>query len=345
MSTRAPVNYRETFLRWHVANELGQPDRVLAVTALRKRILDHLEQVCEMKPEEYETRVQRRVNTKMFLYTPHSGPGVYPQSTCYLPVPVFDVESPQNRWNDLSAMLAATKSGGVLLTARSGGGKSLACTKVIHDCFREGSPLAGWLPFVLPDSMSVLRAFDPESRADWQRFSLWEALFRVSSRNQGRVASLGFCKQAVENWLNGPPLLIFADLNRVPRRYLGGLVESLEIFQARYPAHRCIVTYRSANREDGVRRDLVRLERFREYDMQPLGAGQAGRYLRTIRECERTILKRLGGGRSLPKYLGAVDRDCEQLEALIAQHTRADDSLISTPLLMHLVTLVGDEDE
>src|SRR5262249_52163105 len=120
---------------------------------------------------------------------------------------------------------------GVVLAARSGAGKTIACRKAFLDCLtrpgRPSPPLAGWLPcwvglgVPLPEvsrlRQLMIQAQTPEEQQHvkdrqgdlLQDGGVIEGLIGPAAELDGPAPSPRF-----RQWLrHGPPLLLFIDLN------------------------------------------------------------------------------------------------------------------------------------
>jgi WD40 repeat protein len=142
----------------------------------------------------------------------------------------------------------------------------------------------------------------------------------------------------IASWLeHGPPLLVFVDLNEIPSDVSRlALARSLAAFQGEWAGwHRCIVTYRSSQQGQGVLKVLAE-PLFRHYNMATIQPDQAVRYLRNYRLFEQRIDQEEGQSQSDRD----VDAECAKLKEFLDRHVRGGESLISTPLIMHLVSLL-----
>jgi WD40 repeat protein len=141
----------------------------------------------------------------------------------------------------------------------------------------------------------------------------------------------------LRSWLrHGPPLLLFVDVNTAGDLQRQLLAVALVKFQ-QHPdyqraGHRCVVTYRSATR-DRVAALLEQSGAYHVCDLEPLSAQQAERYLTNFRRYEAHLTHR-------PCPEDELHQELARLRELIARYTRDGQALISTPLLMHLVSIL-----
>jgi len=347
----ALFDFRQTFLRKHLARELRETAEVLALEELNK-----IKGAC--------------LTIRDFFYR-----GL-PEDSLYIPVPVlplgdevgglparyFAKRRPKDQGVpifDLTYALDALREcdipGGIYLRSRSGAGKTVAGLAALCDCFfgpgpqgvqtHDGPRLAGFLPCRLRtgnvfkgvrDRFARFKSdkkrqswFDKQVRAAGSGFIEDMLLATADWTGEGRKSSL-------QEWLKaGPPLLIFVDLNamgEVERRLTAA---SLVKFQEESAAagHRVVVTYRSATL-DAVHTTLSGCRLLHLFDLEPLTPWQAAEYLRTYR---RKAAKRSG----TPVSEAALDEEATALRQFIEDHVTDDESLVSTPLLMHLVTLIS----
>jgi WD40 repeat protein len=296
----------------------------------------------------------------------------FPDTIVYRPVPVFEFGRPSSgEWAELPALLVEMSGDrddrGVVLRARSGAGKTVAQIKAFCDCVwkpREGEDpeqrLAGL--WHVPCWLDVGRVPDGDDDLI-ERMVLQQA----GVESQCSVETLKF-------WLKNdrPRLLVLCDLNAASevksrqsqRESLRlRLARGLEKFQLDHGAcgHRCVVAYRSSRSGDEVMNQLAGT--FRSIDLRPLSLDDATEYLRAQREFEARVIARVksheNGGPGLAFQLPERDIEAELkvLADFIKRYARtshiasavdeaeitdesAPESLISTPLLMHFVSLL-----
>jgi len=343
----SPCSYRHTFLRRHVNGELGRIDDVLGLKELVDRHCQGL--------EGPQCRRQRVELLERFFST-------RPDLQVYIPVRVQQIverrerPKPYPHFTDLLVELRDKQATqGVLLEACSGAGKTVAQRKAFFDCLRsdtsgEPPPLEGYVPCVaklnseLPAIKEVGDTESPEFKRQLEKLGLDPVLQLLA-----QTAELQVSTNVIRHWLDaGPPLLLFVDLNAFEEVARHVLAYSLRLFQQVYGrrGHRVVAAYRSAAREDGVLLQLTRDGMFQQYDMLPLKPYQAAEYLRALRRFERELLEESssiagqasGEDANLPDDQ-QIEAEVKQLMGLIDRHVGRD-SLISTPLLMHLVTIV-----
>ena len=343
--------YRQTFLRRHIQDELnprpqsdGRPrEEVLALDNLRYR----LGQAFPGLPDDV---VRSAVTVRDFFYGGKRGVGTNSGIRLYLEVPVTRLEpgkpgagrGPEgqepSRWRELSHLLRddSVSPRGVVLRARSGAGKTTAMLKAFHDCLfaADGEPLLiGRLPCYLRD-LSAAAAWDGRDDA-----GLVEGLLLHAAGWPEATAGM------LKSWLRcSPPLLIFLDLNTASEDAALRLSRALPEFQRTWAkqGHRCVVAYRSFG-QDKVYSALRDRGGFAFYDLQPLPYGLARGYLENLavyetwlRELLTEQTRELAGG-AAPEY------DLALLERLVRQHVRGGDGVLSTPLLVHLFSLLRGE--
>lgn len=279
------LDWRHTLLRWHVAEQLGQTQRldVLAIEELLQEI-DVRDPAARAEPE-----VRRWLSRRQFFYR------TYPDQRLYIPVRLrvadgftphaTDVEQYRlNQWQhaqecrqafrekqkpptrtsfdlscypELSDLILAMHRRlndprepdrrGIVLLSRSGAGKTLACRKSFYDCF-----------YATPDDEAVgqpqarLAGFLPcwvslaGKLSEIPEKDLIESLV-VRTAQSGAATPVSV--KAVRALLTcGPPLLLFFDLNAAAAAAQDLVARALVAFQQEYGryGHRCIVTYRSS---------------------------------------------------------------------------------------------------
>ena len=348
----ALFDFRQTFLRKHLAHELTRTAEVLALEELNK------------------IEGTRHLTLRDFFYG-----GLPEDAMLYIPVRVlplgddlrdlpalyFKKRSPYGLRPtfDLSYALAALRHfdipGGIYLRSRSGAGKTVAGLAAMCDCFYgtevadtpSATPrLGGFLPCRLRTG-SVFKGVRDRfarfksdgKRQDWLHQQVAAVGSELIERMLLATAGLAGKGQSrlLPGWMNaGPPLLIFVDLNafgEVERRLTAAaLVKFQEESASAGAGHRVVVTYRSATL-DSVHAALAGCRLLHPFDLEPLPPGQAAEYLRTYR---RLAARRAGTAVSD----AALDQEAAALRQFIDDHVTGEESLVSTPLLMHLVTLI-----
>jgi hypothetical protein len=142
----------------------------------------------------------------------------------------------------------------------------------------------------------------------------------------------------LHSWLAHCSPLVLLDLNAVGSDLLREAVAcSLASFQCgRSGRDRCVVAYRSTRNDDGAVGVLRRSGAFAFFDLAPLHVEQAVAYLRNVRVFEAEVYGQLG----LEPSPRQIDEECARLRELVVRHVRGDESLISTPLLVFLISLL-----
>lgn len=306
---RPPIDPRFTFARKHVEDVCSDTTRVLAVDEIIRGL-----------PHDIRASVDRRKLLEAFFF------GDLPDTQVYMPVRVcikMDRE-PSSRWDHLTQLIAkSTAAGarpGVLLSARSGAGKTIAAFKAFFDCFtipQDGTEpaLAGYLPC-------------------WMQLDTEAPHASIA---QIIVRSFGYADDGGDDWLRlCPPLLLFLDLNVASTKVRVRLAEDLCRFQKEYKlhGHRCIVAYRTTQYNDAVATTLIHSGLFSQYDMERISVQAASTYLNNIRRYESAVREDVG--LLAPEPYGAhTDCLCELIEQ------RSDEeSPINTPLLIHFASLL-----
>jgi hypothetical protein len=333
------VAYRNTFLRLHIPAVLSDTREVLAVQSL-----------IDQAPRGVQ------LNDKIWLLDQFFDSDT-PDLRCWVPValqaqsPLNAPERPQTLTDRLIS-LRGRSAAGILLKARTGAGKTLAAFKAFRDCFRpvradDGAPLppplAGYLPLWLPvnapvsvrasitDSDQVIRNKAPQ---------LLRELMAAAGLPPARWREAGERSKQVDQWTaNGPPLLLFVDLNLADDLTRRCLAEAIGPWQSAHGSnneHRVVVTYRSAL-DDHVLNTLRAGMSVHECDLEPVKAGEAKHYLRNYRMLEQRFYdKRLQA--PAPARELEPDAEADLLEHLVERHGNDRTSLISTPLLMHFAS-------
>ena len=241
-----PIDYRQTFLRWHVPTELDPPaereqggfrEEILALDSLRRRLLQSF--------PTHAADIHRLANPRrFFLNLPDDGPWLY------LPVQVRPLSDDGKEYTDLTDLLCSNAKGprGVLLTARSGAGKSTAMLKAYFDCLVGRDPqLGGWLPCYLRQLHSSRPPFAKARKDKAADHEMILDLLAEAARLPSPPSA-----ERLEQWLRySPPLLLFLDLNAAADALRLVLAEVIIRFQEHFEGrHRWVVAYRSAGRDD-----------------------------------------------------------------------------------------------
>ena len=327
-----PIDYRQTFLRWHVPTELdplaereegGFREEILALDSLRRRL-------GQMFPNA-AADIHRLTSRRRFFRTMPDKPWLY------LPVRVRSLSEIGKEYADLTDLLCATKTSrrGVLLTARSGAGKSTAMLKAYFDCLVGRDPRLGGR---LPCYLRQLHSAREKKEANYQVIlDLLADAARLPSRPS---------VEQIEQWLcYSPPLLLFLDLNAADddlRRLLReAIIRFSEHFEGR---HRWVVAYRAADR-DATLNYLTQTDWFGAYDLRHLEYTDAEKYLGNLQQFESRLVKVLARrfGQPANRPTAAAPIDAAKLRELFARYGNESDGLISTPLLMHFVSVIGIE--
>lgn len=288
-----------------------------------------------------------------------------PEYRLYCPVPVRLIEPPQDiptQFDDLSHLLAelsnrsmklAGRRGyGVLLRSRSGAGKTVACWRAWFDCLevdslnsRESKPMLDgsvpcWIRGVNPAELRQLKSYCASSI---------DLVFLLLARAAGMLADhnpittrvyggsiTGLLQRIREFCAYGPRLLIFVDLNHFDSGVRWDLARGLREFQDQHAdVHCCVVTYRSAVRDD-ITSEIFAGKSFLVADLRPLPPSTAASYLRNFRNYEAELFRSLSvqfPGLDAPQR--DIEEECHQLDRLIARTQSRGEPLIATPLLMH----------
>ena len=316
--------YRRTFLRRHVADELGRNDDVLAVSRLARRWQDLFADPAG------KARLAAVLNLHDFFYRSHIDQDgrrvpVFDTGTrLYFPLAVRPAgkESPTDA--DLSALLRrlhGTDPRGVVLTTGSGAGKTVAARKAFLDCFfspLEGPdlvgpprppPLAGFLPCwlrldawtpTLGPQQEEHRRLKKRADADKHKTdcrqragaSIVKELLLATADPTAKPPAERLFTAPIRSWLDhGPPLLLFVDLNATDAFTRAVVGMALADFQRAYAGrHRCVVAYRSTQPDD----ETVHSDQFAAYDLEPIDKTQAVAYLGNVRDYEKDMAGLLG---------------------------------------------------
>ena len=280
----------------------------------------------------------------------------------YFPLPVPPADGAGLPAADLTALLlrldGAGDRRGVVLTTRSGAGKTVAARKAFFDCIfaPAGSarpPLADFLPcwLDLAEPLGERTALQ-QRRHDYQQ---GHGLAALQERTTDDTVVLELLRQAsrwtgalieqVRDWVRyGPKLLLFADLNAADAPTQAVAARALAWFQAQHgPAgHRVVVAYRTTQPDAAIRGP-----EFRDYTLETIQRPQALVYLGNVRRFEQAMYERLR--EALPNYAGRletpdrdIDAEVKKLAELIDRYDRHarrnEEGVVCTPLLMHLMS-------
>jgi|GEM_PF-1672592 len=337
MNSETPrsTRYRQTPFRRHVEQQMGWSGVLDWEKSLQQVLaLDELQRRVVRSRAEKESVFNRKILTlERFFYR-----GL-PDLTPYIPVKVRPERDDDDRYADLTELIqrldADDDRRSILLATRSGAGKTVAARKAFCDCIvaapDQPTPvLAGYLPCWI-EVRETINKQDPIEH-------LILSACALERDKQLSVEGLRF-------WLvhSEFKLLLFFDLNawaEKPRKQIvAGLRQFLETYQG--VGHRAVVAYRSLS-SDEVRETLTDSGHFQTFDLLPLSTHRAESYLRSIRNFEDDVCGQL----SLPTPPRDIEAECQQLRTLIRQHTvgrAGNDSVISTPLLMHFCSLLDSK--
>ncbi|MEQ8637459.1 NACHT domain-containing protein [Gimesia maris] len=234
---------------------------------------------------------------------------------------------------------------GVLLISQSGGGKTTSCWKAFYDCLfstpDDGSQAGKSRPVLnkfTPCWLSLDQSFEAEGKStDVFQFLLNETEKPADPKEYQHVL-IRYLEQ-------GPPLLIFADLNRVSPDRQDILAQAFKDFQSKYGryGHRIVVTFRSTDADSSAMQAL-KSKNFGVYELVPLDMDEAKGYLFNLRlfeqELEKNILQQWG----IRFTHRNVDEEQQLFEELakkyLGRNLARQESIISTPLLMHFFSIL-----
>jgi WD40 repeat protein len=359
-------------------------DDVLALQSIQQRLAAQLPRAFREKyrrnitprdKKAFENWLRRDLLTlKSFFRGDDPVSPNFPDLCIYRMVPVFEFGRPESvDWPELSSLLIEMANDGdhqgLILRGRSGAGKTVAQIKAFCDC--------AWAPRPGDDPRQTLAGLghvpcwlDVGRVPDGDEHLIERMLLRQSEID-------AWCSvETLEDWLRSdrPRLLIFCDLNAAsevkPEKSRASslrvrLARGLERFQTEHGdcGHRSVVAYRASRSSDEIVNQLA--GSFRSIDLRPLGLADATEYLRAHREFEARAIGRVESEGStspgLPLRLPERDIDAEVtvLAELVRRYARtsrttseseagedewAPESLISTPLLMHFVSLLTGEE-
>lgn len=239
---------------------------------------------------------------------------------------------------------------GIVILAGSGAGKTVASLKAFYDClFHSRNDTAPGANRAQDEGAALLSEFVPcwlapsptLDEASLASYPVAELLPRLILSAVGLPRNERLVKN-FSRWLKyGPPLLVFLDLNRVMDDDQLPLAKALFDFQSAWGTrgHRCVVCYRSTQLDAAAMKVLRGPSTvFGFYDQKPLDIRQAVGYLQNWRQYEENIHGEL--------KVDYVERDIDAEVTKLKQLLGAEDgkppmnreSLLSTPLIMHLYT-------
>ncbi|QDT22470.1 WD domain, G-beta repeat [Gimesia chilikensis] len=267
---------------------------------------------------EYEPALREFCRELFFWTSADRFFAAMPDADLYCPVPICLAHDRHRTWEDLTDLLLKTAgdSHGLLISARSGGGKTVGSWCAWFRCFsdrawtpypnqpgtnrlapasadRITAPLAGFTPVWIDVAESAL----PEGN---ENDFILKLITRQCLRhlNLDEAAQLRLLERYLQ--LGSQKYLLFFDLNHAPAKTRDCYAEALIRFQERYGpqlGHRCIVIYRAAGQEDKVLHNLThqgtRAPQFVEYDLLPLDDEVAIDYLSRIRKVENDLFDHL----------------------------------------------------
>ena len=346
---------RRTFLRGHVAKQLALTADVLAVDGIRRRI----EPLLPDGDGEARRRLAAVLRLDHFFERHHRT--LAPDAQVYFPLPVRPADGAGLTAPDLTVLLRrldeADDPRGVVLTTRSGAGKTVAARKAFFDCVFAQSlpgdvvgppqppPLAGFLPCWL--DLAAPLADDTTLGRRRSEYQQGHDLAALQDRTGNDDVVLELLRHAggwtaarleqVRAWVRyGPKLLLFADLNAADAATRAVAARALAHFQAGHGSagHRVVVAYRTTQPDDAT----IRGPEFRDYTLATIGRDQALAYLRNIRDYERAVYESVGVETPDRK----IDAEAAKLAELIDRYDRpagrAEENVVCTPLLMHLMS-------
>jgi hypothetical protein len=369
-----PVPYGQTFLRRHVARELTCTEDVLALGELRRRVLDAWYNQGGGDPARRDAVLDQRLTLARYF---HDDRGDY---RLYISLRVLPRSEPLRRHPRLDGLkdltdliqrldpgdsLAPASGGlppGVVLTARSGGGTTVAAIKAFCDCvLGDPPPLAGLLPCRVPVNPD-LPVFEWAKRqcqkpggglpdvlgtigADVVETLILEAA--LADADADADADPDPATRA--DWLRfGPPLLLVVDLNLYGPIERAVLARSLSRYQRKYSTHRCLVAYRFVSGSDEALAELSAAAvgdepAFGLYDLEPVDPDQAEECVANVWRVEQELLDQLG-------LAPPTETPVAPLRRLPGWHVSSaggggrEESLhlITTPLLMHFLASLSD---
>ncbi|MCA9042241.1 MAG: hypothetical protein KDA65_17950 [Planctomycetaceae bacterium] len=332
----AAVNYREFFYRDMPDERIYIPLRVspagnLHLTDSLTFNRYHAEYV--ERASAYRARHQDSEGTKIPFPPPQDEEfDSYPD----LSVLIYELN---RRWQEAPN----TEQRGILLLSQSGAGKTSACWKAFYDCLyditgdRVSFPmLSGFLPSWL--SLDVV-----SEDVDPVEMVLDQIAITATGSTSKRL------RNKISRYLKtGPPLLMFADLNPVSEKRQLPLAHAFSGFQKEFGkfGHRLVITYRS-NQADSAPMKVLKdpNSSFGIYDLLPVETDQAKSYLANKHRFELELSNKNSlGGLGISFVENDIDLVLKVFDSLSNNFTRmgisSNESLISTPLLMHFVSIL-----
>ncbi|MCA9040266.1 MAG: hypothetical protein KDA65_07975 [Planctomycetaceae bacterium] len=243
---------------------------------------------------------------------------------------------------------------GIVLRARSGGGKTLSCRRAMYDCFpirgtvagtgdHRPAPLGGYLPCFVrttePLALGEVKSLDAKELDSKYLDLIIDLLAKQSDLPEGPDRFKLLKRILAERC---PPLLIFIDLNTSGPQERLILARGIKLFQEAYGkhGHRCIVTYRTNEVNDAVMDEFNDSTLFRHFDMTSITSHEATIYLREYRKFERWVCEQL----EIPLDERDIDQEVNLLKQFLSLYAAGAESLVSTPLLMHWVASLDSLD-
>ena len=378
--------YRCTAARFAVPALLADVRNVIAVDNLQGDLRPSWEAIRQREghgaptPEELNGFCRELLYDFFYGYPDQSQADQLP----YIPIDLRRVQTNRDResgtgsqrfesYKTLTALLRESPHRGVLLSTRSGAGKTTAMFKAAWDCIAaESSSSLRMIPIQLglrSNRLTELRrlilknqggvSLSAAQLASIDENLLYELIadsLREHARDPRLLHALNSKDRHVDEpdenaasfvawWMRyGPPILLLCDLNArdaIERPAIAqALVKFLDKLKRSKGAapHRVVVAYRSGNADDAV---LLKLSNagFASFDLNAVHESRAEQYLRGIREFQTTQFRRLGRE---PAH-SDPGAEVEHLRRFIRMNSASGESLISTPLLMHFVSVLDAE--
>ncbi|MEZ6044242.1 MAG: hypothetical protein R3C11_01380 [Planctomycetaceae bacterium] len=358
---RKPVDYRKTLFRSHLEREFLSIDEILPLKHLDDKWHSEaarLGKVEELKnllrPEEFlyrdlpaddDSRQVLFLALKLFEVN-HTRPPIRDRENA------MRLYNQSNTFTTIIQKLDAARDKeeghcGIVLRARSGGGKTLSCRRAMYDCF----PIRGTVAGAGDHRPAALGGYLPCFARTTEPLALGEAKSRGAKELDRQYLDLIIDLLARQSDLpkgsdrfellerilpeSCPPLLIFFDLNTAGRQERLILARGIKLFQKTYGkhGHRCIVTYRTNEVNDAVMDEFNDSTLFRHFDMTTITLHEATIYLREYRKFEKWVCEQLG----MPLDERDIDQEVNLLKQFLSLYAGGAESLVSTPLLMHWV--------
>lgn len=374
-ANQRPVNWRATFLRRHLAELLEFADPPTAVYRPGNDVLalKDLRQDLEAAWRRQHRRggdfeeFRQRLDELAWLRIQKFFAADWSDTKVYLDVPVQDQRT-RTTYDSLTDLVVKTNYPGILLRTRSGAGKTVACRRLVYDCFHASRRTQPGNTIDRPNLFGRLPVW-----LDFSRVPKWEATL-ADCDHRGRLdeflpkvlrsisATPQLTARQLDRYLRqdcGPPLLLVCDLNpiRLEHRHLIATAFNLFVRDHAPSGHRCIITYRPLQAEDPVKTNLG--PQFERAELLPLSPVLAGQYLISIQRY------RLEAAREAAVMLPALDdaqldRYGARAVSILTRYARPivrqrvtngapmdelpdDGPLISTPLLMHFLSQISPE--